>query len=73
MVNDLYCYNVICINTKDCSLMDVGFEAKLHTFKSKLYHLLDRKSWANYLSILSQYLRIIEMRIELVLYRVVVN
>lgn len=53
--------------------MDVDFEAKLCAFKSKLYHLLDRKSWANYLSTISQYLSIVEMRIELVLHRVVVN
>lgn len=27
--------------------MDVGFGAKLPTFKSQLYHLLDRKPWTN--------------------------
>lgn len=73
MVSERYCYNIIRIDTKDCSLMNVGLEAKLHTFKSKLHHLVDRKFWANYLSILSQDLSIIEMRIELVLHRVVVN
>lgn len=34
--------------------MDMGFKPKLPTFKSQLYHLLDREPWANYLSILSQ-------------------
>ena len=37
----LYIYIYI-KRTKECSFMDVGFGAKLPTFKFQLYHLLDR-------------------------------
>ena len=46
MVNDLYAYTyyiyIYIKRTKECSFMDVGFGAKLPTFKFQLYHLLDR-------------------------------
>lgn len=44
-----YSHNIICTTCKGISLMDVGFGAKLLTFKSQFYHFLDRKPWVNYI------------------------
>lgn len=44
------------ITYKGMSLVDISFGAKLPTFKSQFYHLLDRKPWANYITSQHRYL-----------------